>query len=1075
MMTLNEPTTEIIQGQYWRALQAIPEQAITEGMVLLLQSIRDVDNTAHTVILRPHPSLIGRHVNITRKDGSTSSIWDLTEHRFLVSDFLLQFALEDNYQSIRRLEIEHVQHRLGELQEEMINPQKQQGSDSLAGYLTSGMTKWDTENGVDPEQAVDAPIQVSTALTVNQVEKMKVAAGRTHQLATLTATWTKQKVQEIAETVGELTPFYQEQAAAALARTEDVRRKVSGMQKGIESLDLYVGTNVNVETLRTGESASEKLTIAQRKLYADEELSVYADVNENFDADSLSHFLQVLARDPRLVNQIFPSPRSVVAIAPTRRRIDYKDVYTHVTMSDRNKRVGLLVRNGDNLYFVQSSIDSHIYTSNLIPSKADLEAIFRTPDLFSDKGEDINFMDVRYTDSLETHERFALHYKRFMILLAGLDHRLNLFGDFYTGPKDFSFVSQSFQAAYMRFIHDEDGERMLPVVSKPPLNEWIETKNAYLRSGARVFCLWNKLATSNTAPGLFGTTENRNGDRWCKVDFLDKASMKVAAMRDGDLFVSTQVQHRHTDRKYTAQINLSKFHDYGTGYLVLDAITADELEGYIYDRDARVNFLTYIKFFKLAVAHLRDEEKQEAASRRHMLELLKFIFIPTFHGNADQVVSEAVIGWRAANRGKALPSVGGNKKDWADLYNLMYTLAERISIVKRIVAWLRDSLYSPLRLVITGKNKLTLYVAPNATERDDRLSPHIWVKALPLTLTNKGGVVAEKSAWVVLPKHSASETTLHEWSQAKEWAEVKPLPFSLEDKRQAFSLASNWQAEVHAAIDPQNFERMLERWKYERHQGTHVRKSTRVFNPLVSIGIGTIVNRKSQLEVLTISTTSPEQLLYSLAPTDEDRKRVRDAFIKDYHDKQSRAAHFDANIGDVGWFIGCVDSTKFEPGISPVWVDAIETPHSRSRSLDSCLARAVEGMNRPHSYTQAEFSLAEGIDGHSFDPLLGINPGIKTIRATLYSYSGGDDRRPKYENWADIVETNEAGQSKAADEAKKELLGKLGGSSLTCLWFFTKREVYDFLLAEGYSSLNDPEAFHPTQPEVERWFMNVEG
>ncbi|MEL4920868.1 hypothetical protein ROL72_28420, partial [Klebsiella pneumoniae] len=47
-------------GQYWRAKNDIPEQCIEQDEVLLIDSLRWVDNALHTVILRTHPSKYGK-------------------------------------------------------------------------------------------------------------------------------------------------------------------------------------------------------------------------------------------------------------------------------------------------------------------------------------------------------------------------------------------------------------------------------------------------------------------------------------------------------------------------------------------------------------------------------------------------------------------------------------------------------------------------------------------------------------------------------------------------------------------------------------------------------------------------------------------------------------------------------------------------------------------------------------------------------------------------------------------------------------------------------------------------------
>lgn len=88
-------------------------------------------------------------------------------------------------------------------------------------------------------------------------------------------------------------PFFEEKAAASLAKTEDIRSYVANLIEGIESLDLYVGKSVAVQTIRTGKPAdpSQPLSFAQKKLMMDEELAVWAEVDEDFDFTKEELFL----------------------------------------------------------------------------------------------------------------------------------------------------------------------------------------------------------------------------------------------------------------------------------------------------------------------------------------------------------------------------------------------------------------------------------------------------------------------------------------------------------------------------------------------------------------------------------------------------------------------------------------------------------------------------------------------------------------------------------------------------------------------------------------------------------------
>jgi hypothetical protein len=88
-------------GQYWRAMKSIPQEGIDAGTVLLIQSIRWVDDAPHTIILRPHPDMIGKKINLelSTEDGrgrrSVFFVYD--EHCFLLKDFLNTFEFEPDY------------------------------------------------------------------------------------------------------------------------------------------------------------------------------------------------------------------------------------------------------------------------------------------------------------------------------------------------------------------------------------------------------------------------------------------------------------------------------------------------------------------------------------------------------------------------------------------------------------------------------------------------------------------------------------------------------------------------------------------------------------------------------------------------------------------------------------------------------------------------------------------------------------------------------------------------------------------------------------------------------------------
>src|SRR5208282_2052254 len=318
-------------GQYWKAKEDDGEM-VKAGDVLLLKSVRDVDQTAHTVILRPHPRWYAEN---PRSDS---------EIRYLVPEFLSKFDPCPEYKAIRSAELALVQGRVEELQKQLAEASA--NAEAMKEHVDAGIVKWDKGQKMLPEAALALPTATPDAtldasLTADKVEGMKLSMAKAHEIAVLQAGFIKEKVEEISETVQAMTPFYQEQAAAALATTEDVRAHVEKLLTGVKSLDLYVGTDVYVEQVKKGKDAPnfpmmdepQPLSIMQKKLYMDEELSAWADVGAEFDFHNTELFFKALRKHDSLVRQIFPTERCLVCMAVRRTDRDYGNGYENAILN----------------------------------------------------------------------------------------------------------------------------------------------------------------------------------------------------------------------------------------------------------------------------------------------------------------------------------------------------------------------------------------------------------------------------------------------------------------------------------------------------------------------------------------------------------------------------------------------------------------------------------------------------------------------------------------------------------------------------------------------------------------------
>lgn len=1016
-------------GQYWRAKAADSSKMVDADEVLLIESLRWVDDTVHTVVLRAHPSKIGRgffRAETIKDSDGTERVYKravtLNEHRYLLADFLSRFEFEPDHLRIRADEARAVQQRIQALQAELIeaqaNPallggvvqeglkrdQEQAQEKALeAARQELGKASADGSHGAEsPEQSAASHLKaeqdadasaavtpwtpwtslsvvgqatlgeaVAGQITQAGVQAMRDAAAREHRIATIKSTWIQEKTQAIAETLKALTPFYEEQAAAALAATEDVRTYVQNLMDGIQSLDLYVGAGVTVETLREGESApsSVPLTFVQRKLLMDEELAIWADLDESFDFHSDAAFIDALRAHDELLDQIFPTQRCVLVMATTRRHIDYGDAFTNMATNAKNNEVFLLIRDGTKVHRVYSSVESHLGAARLFPTNGEHEGIFRGLD-----GTQTRFEDVTYTDRMAEHALFALHYRRFLILAAGLDHRLKLFGNFYDGPPSMAFLSMSFQEEYCRFLYDDDTSVMLDWPrAMPSLDDWIAEKNSYLRSGSRVLCNWRELMNPMTAPSCCQVNERSDRGYW--LNFEPKHDRDICiAYRDSesicvDITVSGQNRRAPGARTFNAKVNITAFKDgYYTytdqPYLCLDAVRIEELQWYIHHRASRQNHLEYIRFFKAAARFIEAEATFEASARAKLTKaLLDGGIVGDMHA-AENLVQKAVMTWRAARRGRPLPAFDteADKKDWESLLDQMFALAGTgPSQVEAAAALARARGWEPLRLVMTGASRLVLYATPNAAEQDDRVQAFPWVHRLQLQ-PGKTKLREIADRWARLPAKAASETVLHEWDaeRSTHWAklgEVSRAFASPEAKRGAFETINAWRSRLEALLAPwtdEQFEDWLSTWRAVRRAANN-KAGQMVRNPDITISVGLLVRRKNVLAPIALMADT-EALLWHKAPSDARRQEVRRLFVAQYANKTYALETFERLCARfLPWRLcvtgGPVDA-RFE--VDWNWNDLMGRPGDTPTVLADGLQEFLKQMRPEHGVVLAD-------------------------------------------------------------------------------------------------------------------------
>lgn len=785
----------------------------------------------------------------------------------------------------------------------------------------------------------------------------------------------------------------------------------------------------------------------------------------------------------------------------------HRDPWANMARNGQNKVVYLLVRDGMNIHRVYSSVESHLGTDRLFPTKNDQEEIFRGLD-----GSRIKFEDVAYTDHLRKHERFALHFKRFLLLACGLDHRLKLFGDFYDGPASLHFVSMDFQERYCRFLHDDDASTMIAGGPKRPgFEEWLTAMNGYLRSGSRVLCNWYSLMNSQTAPGACKVYHGHSGNG---VEFTSKPLARVewaVVYRDGDqLCVDVRVQKDtfRSDRKFNCKVSLLKLNrsDWRgeeVPYLVLDAVDPEDLRWYIQHRGTRQRHLEYIRFFKRALKLIESDREAEAGARAQLLQALHEGDVGEI-ADRPKLVDRAVIAWRAVNRGQPLPQFDGaspaDAKAWKSLLDQMFVMAgDGLEVTRKAdaEAFARKLGYEPLRLVLTGDAKYMLYAAPKEEECDNRLEPHAWVHRITMA-RDKAGFSEVRRRWEVLPERDASVTVLAQWPDPQGWTARRSRFASVGRKASLFAVVEGWQEQLAtftAPMEEATFAHVLADWRRSREamkSGGYVREMHLAIPIAVALLDG-------QLWFLCVGSTQPQVLISRMAPSPKAVEGFKAIFVRPYMDKGRARAIFAGNPDRRSWGLSAVPAAEYlDHGGVFVHDDmGVFIENLPGQSTSPLLGDWFAAWRTRHP--KALLWTASGVldaDGRlALDPVLSISlpEDYQPVRVREITLRPNDDpdNPPEYGHWFDISPLSDAsaegsgrvgafGGDGVVDKLAKGALSRAGRS---CGWSSTSwdaaspskaierlKRQYPCLVA----AVELPEAPQPPEGHV-RWYVMTKG
>lgn len=793
-------------GYYWRLKNDlnIPDPRweghhckLYAGDVHLLVDIFEFEGAPHTAVLLSHPRNLG----------------DIQHHRILIADFLANLDPAKDAELVRSAELDEIMHGVVAMQDEMAQAQgdplalpgvKEAVDEAVEKFQREMVAEVAVSQKDQTERASDlrkihrraarrssaagnpmvarsvtisdqVGLMITGGINSEGLQELTAEARKRIAIAEATSKWLQKRTEDLATKLKCLTPYYAEKAQVALARSKKAVKYVRDITQGLNSLKLYTGDGVDVVPILEGASAStaEPLTLVQGKRYMDEELAVWANVDDSFDWRSKNQFFDALKTNPSLVDQVFPASRCVVSMAVTRRDISYGQqvsVIERLMNKIRNQEVFLLVRDGQNVHVVYSCEPSHEAAIRLFPTQKEIEGPFKGID-----GSAIGLQDVAFGKSAERFDDVSLHYKRFLILLCGLDHRMRLFGEFYPPEGAVQFMTLAFQQRYFRFLEDDNPDRLIGE-DLEPVKDWIERCNTAVRSGSRV--------VTSQKSDLTASSPQLKRSRSMVLDDANIPAQLVVARDKGRHCISVPTRGgRYNLERGQATVWLDGL-DSKNGrdwFLCMDLVRLETVRRYIYSRVNRTGHISWLRTFKRAEAILMAEMAQQADLRAALAKAaLDNGVLAT--SEVTEAIEAALATWRAAHRGADAPALTDTKAIH-ELLTLMYPNDRIAQSTDQWITRLIQSLGSaPLMLCRTGKTRLALYVEATPQDKEPYADAVHWgwvKRVLVDVLKTKLSVASTSLVWMEKDKPDATETLVRDWPGLTTWVQEHPEPCPL--------------------------------------------------------------------------------------------------------------------------------------------------------------------------------------------------------------------------------------------------------------------------------------------------------
>ena len=616
MTTFDE---DIIEGEF------TPETRAESGMVLHAGVPRPLSAEIGYYIATASSQYqkVGDLVYVTQVEAEKIRFTDTKDRSYtsIPEEFQAIFAFEANGQSMYH-------QALAEAMQEVNNVQFETAAQGQALLAYNPHIEADGSESTDLVLSVGTPIESKRAISLmrNEVEK-----GRNKMMAA------SKRVQDMVKM----------QTSIIEAQMTQLMKVVQRAQEAIWTINLYLGTDEEIRTLRKGEPAkdTEPITLRQLVLFMDEECAIDSE-GGGIDARSMEEFDEWLLADPKHLDQVFPEQRGVVALIPKRHRKDYGDPWRNKAMDEANAHTYFLLRNGENLYRMDTEFE---VGSVLVPREDEFVSFFRVTKENYIRGEFGTTTETEeviltpgseaYMKAMEASDARGRHFYRVALILQGLIDRTPIFHPMAEA------IKVTDRRSYGRTINlIKDAERTLSD-GRERFEDWRTRINSELTVGNRIIGIFN-----NHSYGLRDYT-----DKGCNSRLTPEVSSYPkdetiytleGTRREGCFFYFDRFDWNKVKYKVRGSCVIMPS---DTFVLNMDLADPKVMREFLLNRLDRHGYMHMFHTIKVAIKMKEQEAREEAPFRQLLIGQIMETHNTDFQ-NAESLVPELVQWWKFKNK-----------------------------------------------------------------------------------------------------------------------------------------------------------------------------------------------------------------------------------------------------------------------------------------------------------------------------------------------------------------------------------------------------------------------------------------